>query len=130
MNLSAFDDYLDLLARVFMSILFLINGYNKIIYFEGTVDWMSSYDLPSFFIYPAILLELIAPILLIIGYKTKIASFFLSGFCLLTALIFLNDFSSQSELNGFLKNVGLAGGFLLLTINGPKAFSLDKKFKK
>ena len=130
MNFNQFDDYLDLFARVFMSALFLINGYNKIIYFEGTVDWMSMYDLPAFFIYPAIILEIFAPILIIFGYKTKLAAFFLSGFCLLTAIIFLTDFSSQSELNGFLKNVGLAGGFLLLTIHGPKKFSLDNKLKK
>ena len=127
MNFSQFDDYLDLFARVSMSALFLINGYNKIIYFEGTVDWMSMYGLPAFFIYPAIILEIFAPLLIILGYKTKFAAFFLSGFCLLTAFIFLTDFSSQSELNGFLKNVGLAGGFLLLTINGPKRFSLDSK---
>ena len=130
MNLTKFDDYLDLIARVLMSGLFLINGYNKIIYFEGTVDWMAMYDLPAFFIYPAIILELFAPILIIFGYKTKLASLLLSGFCLLTAIIFLTDFSSQSELNGFLKNVALAGGFLLLTINGPKKFSLDNKVKK
>ena len=130
MNLSQFDDYLDLFARISMSALFLINGYSKIIYFEGTVDWMSMYDLPAFFIYPAIILEIFAPILIILGYKTKLSAFFLSGFCLLTAIIFLTDFSSQSELNGFLKNVGLAGGFLLLTIHGPKKFSLDNKLKK
>ena len=129
MILSKFDDYLDIIARVLMSGLFLINGYNKIIYFEGTVDWMAMYDLPAFFIYPAIILELFAPILIIFGYKTKLASLLLSGFCLLTAIIFLTDFSSQSELNGFLKNVALAGGFLLLTIHGPKRFSLDNKIK-
>ena len=130
MNFSKFDDYLDLFARVSMSALFLINGYNKIIYFEGTVDWMSMYDLPAFFIYPAIILEIFAPILIILGFKTKLAAFFLSGFCLLTAIIFLTDFSNQSELNGFFKNVGLAGGFLLLTIHGPKRFSLDNKLNK
>jgi len=130
MKFSKFDDFLDLSARILMSGLFLINGYNKIIYFESTVDWMSMYDLPAFFIYPAILLEIFAPILIILGYKTKLSAFFLSGFCLLTAIIFLTDFSSQSELNGFLKNVGLAGGFLLLTIHGPKKFSLDNKLKK
>ena len=130
MNFSKFEDFLDLFARVSMSALFLINGYNKIIYFEGTVDWMSIYGLPSFFIYPAIILEIFAPILIILGYKTKLSAFFLSGFCLLTAIIFLTDFSSQSELNGFLKNVGLAGGFLLLTIHGPKRFSVDSKLNK
>ena len=130
MDFSKFDDFLDIFARILMSGLFLINGYNKIIYFESTVDWMSMYDLPAFFIYPAIILEIIAPILIIFGFKTKIAAFFLSGFCILTAIIFLTDFSSQSELNGFLKNIGLAGGFLLLTINGPKKFSLDSRLKK
>ena len=130
MNFSQFDDYLDLFARVSMSALFLINGYNKIIYFEGTVDWMSMYDLPAFFIYPAIVLEIFAPILIIFGYKTKLAAFSLSGFCLLTAVIFLTDFTSQSELNGFFKNVGLAGGFLLLTIHGPRRFSVDNKLNK
>ena len=130
MNFNQYDDYLDLFARVLMSALFLINGYNKIIYFEGTVDWMSMYNLPAFFIYPAIILEIFAPILIIFGYKTKLAAFFLSGFCLLTAIIFLTDFTSQSELNGFFKNVGLAGGFLLLTIHGPRRFSVDNKLNK
>jgi len=86
------------------------------------------YSLPGFFIYPAIILELVAPILILIGYKTRLSAFLLSGFCLLTAIIFLTDFSSQIEINNFLKNIGLAGGFLLLAANGPRAFSLDNKF--
>jgi len=27
-----------------------------------------------------------------------------------------------------MKNIGLAGGFLILVVNGAKNFSLDKKF--
>ena len=125
---TVFYDLFDLLARIFISALFLINGYNKIIYFEATIEWMSIYSLPGFFIYPAIILELVAPILILIGYKTRLSAFLLSGFCLLTAIIFLTDFGSQSEINNFLKNIGLAGGFLLLAANGPRAFSLDNKF--
>ena len=83
-----------------------------------------------FFIYPAILLEIIAPILLIIGYKTKFSSVLLSGFCVITAIIFLNDFSDQSQLNGFFKNIGLSAGFLFLAINGSKKYSLDFKLAK
>ena len=124
------ENLLDLIARISISLLFLINGYSKIIYFDGTIGWMESYGLPGFFIYPAILLEIIAPLLLIIGYKTKISSIMLSGFCIITALIFLNDFSDQSQLNGFFKNIGLSAGFLLLAINGSKKFSLDYKLTK
>ena len=91
--IDIYADLLDLFARIAISILFLINGYKKLINFNGTVNWMESYGLPGFFIYPAILLEIIAPILLIIGYKTKFSSVLLSGFCVITAVIFLNDFS-------------------------------------
>ena len=125
MLLKSIENYIDLIARIFISLLFLINGYSKVIYFDGTISWMESYGLPGFFIYPAILLEIIAPLLLIIGYKTKISSVMLAGFCIVTALIFLNDFSEQSQLNGFFKNIGLSAGFLFLAINGSKKFSLD-----
>ena len=70
------QNYLDLLARILISILFLINGYFKIINYEGTIEWMESYNIASFFLIPAIILEITAPILIIIGYKTKIAATF------------------------------------------------------
>ena len=130
MLLKSIENLIDLIARIFISLLFLINGYSKVIYFNGTISWMESYGLPGFFIYPAILLEIIAPLLLIIGYKTKISSVMLAGFCIVTALIFLNDFSEQSQLNGFFKNIGLSAGFLFLAINGSKKFSLDYKLAK
>ena len=130
MLLKSIENLIDLIARIFISLLFLINGYSKVIYFDGTISWIESYGLPGFFIYPAILLEIIAPLLLIIGYKTKISSVMLAGFCIVTALIFLNDFSEQSQLNGFFKNIGLSAGFLFLAINGSKKFSLDYKLAK
>ena len=73
--------------------------------------------------------EIIAPILLIVGYKTKLAAAALGLFCLATAIIFHNDFSNQMQLTSFLKNIALAGGFLFLVINGSKKFSLDNKSK-
>tara|TARA_B100000214_G_scaffold305157_1_gene236044 strand:- start:107 stop:502 length:396 start_codon:yes stop_codon:yes gene_type:complete len=116
---------LDLLGRVFISILFLVNGYLKISNYEGTLEWMESYNVPGILLTPAIILEIAAPILIIIGYKTKIAAFLLSAFCLVTALIFHTDFSSQSQITSFLKNIALAGGFLFIVVNGAKKYSFD-----
>ena len=31
------------------------------------------------------------------------------------------------EIGSFLKNIGLAGGFLFIVVNGPKRFSIDNK---
>ena len=119
---------LDLIGRVFISLIFLLSGFSKISNYEGTVDWMESLGVPGIFLIPAIVLEIIAPIFIIIGYKVKISATFLSLFCVATAFIFHNDFSNQMEFISFMKNIGLAGGFLFLVVNGAKDFSLDKKF--
>ena len=120
----------DLISRVFLSLVFLINSYSKMTNIDGTIGWMEMYSLPGFFIYPAIILELIAPILLIIGYQVRLSSIALGLFCLATAIIFLRDFADPMILTNFLKNVALAGGFFILAINGPKEFSIDHRISK
>jgi len=119
---------LDLIGRIFISLVFLLSGLNKIGNYEGTVGWMESLGMPGVFLVPSIALEIIAPISIIIGYKVKISATLLSLFCITTAIIFHNDFSNQMQFISFMKNIGLAGGFLFLAINGAKDFSLDKKF--
>ena len=118
---------LDLVARVFISLIFLLSGINKIGNYEGTVGWMESLGMPGIFLIPAIILEIGAPILIIVGYKVKISAALLSAFCVATAIIFHSDFSDQMQFISFMKNIGLAGGFLFIVVNGTKDFSLDKK---
>tara|TARA_B100000123_G_scaffold110822_1_gene81519 strand:+ start:1615 stop:1983 length:369 start_codon:yes stop_codon:yes gene_type:complete len=119
--------FFDLIARISISILFLLNGIFKINNYEGTIGWMESFGLPGILIIPAIILEIIGPILIIIGFQTRIAAGALSLFCIATAIIFHNEFSDQMQLNAFLKNIALAGGFLFLVVNGAKGYCLDKK---
>ena len=117
----------DLVGRIFISLVFLLSGFNKIGNYEGTIGWMESFGMPGIFLIPAIILEVGAPILIIIGYKVKISAALLSLFCIATAVIFHNDFSNQMQFISFMKNIALAGGFLFLVVNGAKDFSLDKK---
>ena len=120
----------DLVGRIFISLVFLLSGFNKIGNYEGTIGWMESFSMPGIFLIPAIILEVGAPILIIIGYKVKISAALLSLFCIATAVIFHNDFSNQMQFVSFMKNIALAGGFLFLVVNGAKDFSLDKKFRQ
>ena len=124
------SNILDLLGRILISALFLLNGVSKINNYDNTVDWIESFEVSGMIIIPAIILEIIGPILIIIGYKAKIAAGFLSLFCITTAIIFHNDFSDQVQFTSFLKNIALAGGFLFIIVNGTKEFSIDKKFSK
>ena len=121
---------LDLLGRILISTLFFLNGIFKISNYDETVGWMESFGVPGILIIPAIILEIVGPVLIIIGYKTKLAAGLLSIFCLTTAIIFHNDFADQMQFTSFLKNIALAGGFLLIFVNGAKDFSLDNKYKK
>ena len=120
---------LDLIGRIFISAIFLLSGINKIINYEDSLDWMESFGVPGFFLVLAILLEIIAPLLIIVGYKVKISAALLSLFCIVTAVIFHTDFSNQMQFVSFFKNLGLSGGFLFLVINGARDFSLDKNGK-
>ena len=119
---------LDLVARILISALFLLNGIFKISNYDGTISWMEDFGIPGILLIPAIILEIVGPILIILGYKVKIAAGLLSLFCIATAVIFHNDFADQMQLGSFLKNIALAGGFLFIFINGTQDFSLVKKF--
>ena len=119
---------IEVLGRIFLSTIFLIEGINKIFHYEGTIQYMESFGVPDYLAIPAIILEILFPLLLIIGYQTKLSALVLAIFALTTALIFHTDFADQTQFISFFKNIGLAGGFLFLVINGAKDFSLDKKF--
>ena len=123
------SNLIDFSARILISVLFLISAYNKIFNIESSMNWMSGYGVPGILIYPTILLEILLPVMIIIGYKVRIAAGLLSIFCLLTAFIFHFDFADQIQSILFLKNIGLAGGFLFIVVNGTKEWSLDKEKK-
>ena len=120
---------LDFLGRIFISALFLISAYNKILNIDGSISWMEGYGVPGFLLYPTIILEIILPVFVIIGYNARISAGLLSIFCIVTAFLFHFDFSDQGQTISFLKNIGLAGGFLFIVVNGTKEWSVDQKKK-
>jgi len=120
---------LDLIGRILISALFLISAFNKVFNLDNSMGWMETFGVPGFLIFPAIAIEIILPILVIVGYQARIAAGILSIFCLLTAFLFHFDFSNQSQLVSFLKNIGLAGGFLFIVANGTKDWAVDKEKK-
>ena len=119
----------EILGRILLSAIFLINGIGKIFNYEGTIQYMENFDVPGYLIIPAIIVEILFPILLIIGYYTKFSALVLSLFTLALAVIFHTDFSNQMQLMSFLKNIAIAGGFLIIFVCGPGKYSLDHKLK-
>ena len=119
----------EILGRILLSAIFIINGIGKIFNYEGTIQYMENFDIPGYLIIPAITVEILFPILLILGYYTKFSALVLSLFTLALAVIFHTDFSNQMQLMSFLKNIAIAGGFLIIFVYGPGKYSLDHKLK-
>ena len=119
----------EILGRLLLSAIFLINGIGKIFNYEATIQYMENFDVPGYLIIPAITVEILFPILLILGYYTKFSALVLSLFTLALAVIFHTDFSNQMQLMSFLKNIAIAGGFLIIFVYGPGKYSLDHKLK-
>ena len=120
---------IEIIGRIFLSAVFLIAGVNKIFNHEGTTAYMESFGVPGFLYIPAIVLEILFPLLIIIGYQTKISALIMAIFSVSLAIIFHTDFSNQMQVMSFLKNFAIAGGFIIIFINGPSRWSIDYMLK-
>ena len=120
---------IDFIGRLLISALFLFSAYNKIFSIEGTMNWIEGFNLPGLLVYPTIALEIILPLFVIIGYRARLSAGLLAIFCITTAFIFHYDFVDQMQIIAFLKNLGLAGGFLFIVANGTKNWAVDREKK-
>ena len=118
---------LELIGRIFISLIFLVAGVGKILNYEGTVGYMESFGVPGYLLIPAIIIEILFPLLIIVGYKTKFSAIILALFAILLAVIFHTDFSNQMQLMSFLKNFAIAGGFLIIFVRGAGKYSIDQR---
>ena len=121
--------YADLAGRVLLSGLFLLSGIGKLGAYAGTGAYMKAVGVPTALLPLVIAIEVFGALAVILGWKTRIAAFLLAAFSLLAALIFHNNFADQIQMIMFLKNVSIAGGFLLLVANGAGPLSLDRRGK-
>ena len=120
---------IEVLGRILLSSLFLIEGVRKFFFQEETIMYMEEYGVPEILFFPSLILEILFPILLIIGYKTRISALIMALFTLTVAIIFHTDFQNQMELIMFLKDIAIAGGFLIIAANEPKICSIDYMLK-
>ena len=120
---------LEFVGRVLLSALFLIEGLGKISIQEDVIMYMEDYGVPGILFLPALVLEILFPLLLIVGYKTKWTASIMALFTFTVAIIFHTDFSESMQLMLFLKDIAIAGGFMIIIAYGPSKISLDYYFK-
>jgi len=119
----------EFIGRLLLSALFLIEGFGKISIQEDVIMYMEDYGVPGILFVPATVLEILFPLLLIVGYKTKWAASVMALFTFTVAIIFHTNFSEGMQMIFFLKDIAIAGGFMIIIVYGPGKISLDHYFK-
>lgn len=129
-NSSALANTADVTGRFLLSLLFLLSGLGKLGAYGATAAYMTASGVPAALLPVVVATEILGGLAIVLGWKTRIVAFLLAGFSVLTAVIFHRNFADQTQMIMFLKNLSIAGGFLLLVANGPGRLSLDRRFAK
>jgi len=119
--------YVPVVARTFLTVIFLRSGTSKIFGFAGTVEQLAGQGvpLPAVTLAVSICLEVLGALSVILGFKARWGAIALIVFLVPTTLIFHTDFSIPGEGNQFFKNLGLIGGLLLVSVWGAGPVSID-----
>jgi putative oxidoreductase len=124
-GVQRFAGPVSLLARALMSAIFILEGYGKIAGYQDVAAYMQSYGVSPKLLPLVIVTELGGGLLILLGYKARWAAIALAGFAALTAAFFHNDLADAGQAIDFQKNFAIAGGFLMLAVYGPGAWSID-----
>jgi putative oxidoreductase len=120
-----------LLGRMLSVVIFLRAGTNKVVRTAVMQAYMVKHNshVPTNLIYLAILVQILCPILVVLGYKTRWGATLLGGFTIIAGTLFHNQYGDLGELTHFFLDLATTGGFMFMFAYGPGRFSVDAKLK-
>lgn len=114
-----------LIGRFGLSLIFILSGIGKLEAYQDTAKLLVAHGLPPGLLPLVIFAELGGGLAVLCGLLTRWAAVGLFVYTLLTALLFHNNFADHGEWINFMKNIAIAGGFLVLAAQGPGDLSID-----
>ncbi|MFM9884782.1 MAG: DoxX family protein [Burkholderiales bacterium] len=126
------QNFLQLLGRIMLSLIFIVAGIRKAMAFTGTVAYMTKFGVP--FTEPlavaAIALEILGGLALLLGWKTRSIAAILAIFVVVITPIFhafwtVDAAAFGNQLNHFLKNACIVGGLLYVVAFGAGTYSIE-----
>ncbi|MEM6461142.1 MAG: DoxX family protein [Pseudomonadota bacterium] len=118
-----------LVGRVLLAAIFIMAGLQKLGAVEGTAGYIASLGMPmaGILVWLVIALEVLGGIAILIGFLTAPVAYLLALFCVASAVLAHFNFGDQVQATMFLKNLAMAGGFLVLGASGPGSISVDAR---
>jgi len=118
-----------LIGRILLSAMFILAGFSKLTAIGGTAQWFGSIGLPAPTVVAVLvgLLELVGGLAVLVGFYARAAAIALALFTIAASLVAHTNFADMSQMLFFQKNMGIAGGFLLLAVFGPGALAINQR---
>ena len=112
-----------LVGRVLLSVIFIVSGYGKIAGAVGTAAYFGQMGFPAPLVVAYLVgaFELLAGLAGLVGFQVRAVGIALAAFCIATALV-----AHLGDQISFMKNVAMAGGFLVLAGSGAGAMAIDR----
>lgn len=115
-----------LVGRILLSIIFIVAGFGKLTGAAGFAGYLGSLGIPGgiAMAYLIGLFELAGGLAILVGFGTRIAGYALAAFCVATGVV---AHLGPDQSTALMKNLGLAGGYLVLAAAGAGAYSVDAR---
>lgn len=122
------NDWSMLIARVLISLIFIVLAYAKFTNMDGVVSYVASQSLPApeLLAWSGAIIEMVAGIAILLGVYTRWAAMVLAIYLVIVTIIFHRDIGDQNQLQQFLKNLAIIGGLFMLKLFGGGKLSLMK----
>ena len=113
------------IARLFISLVFIVAGVTKILTFNATLQWMQGHGIESAtpLLIIAILIEILCGLGILFGLKARFCSLILFIFLAIVTCIFHLDFQDPIQRSEFLKNLAILGALLMVLLHGAGPWS-------
>lgn len=115
------------IGRLLLSMIFIFSGVGKITGYVATQGYMEAMGVPSMLLPLVIAVELCGGIAILLGFQARLVAIVMAGFSVISALLFHQFWIDEAQLNSFMKNIAIAGGFLMICAHGAGAYSLDNQ---
>ncbi|MGP5501737.1 DoxX family protein [Psychrobacter faecalis] len=113
------------IGRLLLSMIFIFSGFTKITGYAATQGYMESMGVSGMLLPLVIAVELLGGIAILLGFKARLVAILMAGFSIVSALLFHQFWIDESQMNPFMKNIAMAGGFLMIFAHGPGSYSID-----
>jgi putative oxidoreductase len=124
----------DLLGRVFISLIFLYEAYDSMVFFNSTKRTMTEYGLTwnqDTLLITSIVGLLLGGIFVLIGFQARFGASMLFIYYMIVTLVlysFWDDPHPIHRINAmhFMKNLAIMGGLLIIMVNGSGKYSVKR----